>query len=139
MNMETITVKEQDIEREREAVVGDISSLQSPSKAGSALGLPGIEIILKWIAEKIVLHMLLAFVNRKVYEKYQANQTATGLAEAHSDIITLGLSSRPAVDPVTVRTDLVTMITAEGLPQSQAEAIVEKMTQRLNRSFGLQL
>jgi hypothetical protein len=136
--MPTIQVSQQTIDREREAFLADFKSLQTESTDKGALGLPGIEIILKYIAEKVVLAMFVGFVNRVLYEKVTKKQTAAELAEAHSGIITLGLNAKPVVDPKTLRQDLTAMVTSEGIQQAQAEVLVDKMLERSKSTLHLE-
>jgi hypothetical protein len=136
--MPTIQVTQPAIDRECEAFLTDFQALQTESTDKGALGLPGIEIILKYIAEKVVLAMFVGFVNRVLYEKVTKKPTAAELAEAHSGIITLGLNTKPMVDPKTLRQDLTAMVTAEGIPQAQAEVLVDKMLERSKSTLHLE-
>src|SRR5436309_1198238 len=114
--MTTRVVSPERIVAEQQRLLGSLQELTGQTRGDDAtLNLPGTEIVLRFLAEKIVLSILMSFVNRVLYDKYKNFQTAREAAEIQSSIIQLGLNPTTAVPSEELESDLRKVCKQHGL------------------------
>jgi hypothetical protein len=114
-----------------EEVTGDIKLELSPSSEDSSLRLTGLEPILAMLALKAVVGVASGFAGRAAFDKWKQLRTRKKLRELG---LTLDLGSTgdaPAIDEPTLRYELMTELTDQGVTVKQAERIVDRAMDRV--------
>jgi hypothetical protein len=108
--------------------VSDLGAVGEESSGGK-LALAGPEVLL-FIAGKIVIPVLCAFIKDVLYEKYKSIRTRAQLAEAKKQLAGAKPAEHIAVAESVVVTDLVTALEDDGIGRDVAEKTVRAVIAR---------
>jgi len=118
------------IEQETSAAQSDLTS--GPEGEGTDLPLLGLAVVAAWIAAKVVVPMVCAFVSRLLYDKYKEISRPSQVAQAVADLESQADDTTIPVDEAEVITNAINSMIAEGVAAETAHAVAESTYTRLS-------
>jgi hypothetical protein len=114
-----------------EEVAGDIRLELVPSSEDFSLRLTGLEPIFAMLALKAVVGVASAFAGRAAFDKWKQLRTRKKLRELGLSLDLGAAGDAAAVDEATLRYELVSELTDQGVTVKQAERIVDRAMERV--------
>lgn len=122
--MDKIAFTEQDVLQQEKLVQNRIHESRATAK-DKGLNLPGAEIVVIFLAGKVVLPIICGMISRVLYDKFKNIQTKSDADAARKAIAQASAQNEP-VDRATIQKEVTKSLADEGLPPVVAEKIVKE-------------
>ena len=119
-------------------LTGELRDAEGPQRTD--LEFPGLEIVLTFVAMKVVLPAVASFVGRAVYDQYAALRTRRQMRAALEDLSRRGLRDISASPPPDLlqraRTELSAALIEEGVGNNLADELVDRTFRRIEQHLA---
>jgi hypothetical protein len=119
----------------RSATERELSAGAGPDRQGT-IGLPGAEVVLSFLAAKILIPVVCAFIKDVAFEQYKKINSRAEAARARDALAGQTLQSEPVVPIENIIKEVKPHLVAEGLSEDTADRAIRRAFERVRQTVG---